>query len=819
MTVRTLQANMTRGEVTPYVHARVDTEHYQAGLAEALNFIVLRYGGVVRCPGTLYQGPAKLAAKKSRMIPFEFSRSQVYAIEAGDLYFRFWTPAGRVESPPGTPVEVVTPYLEADLRSIQARQAGDVLYLFCRGYQPQTLTRLSETSWVLADYVPQDGPYMDANVTATTLTPADYGSLTPKMSGLTAPSGTASGFGGSADAWKIFDKDPTTSDTVGGTSGSVQYRTAGGAQIIVENYYLTAVNDPAVDRTPTVWKVEGSNDGATWTTLDSRQGETGWGSGERRYYEFFNQTPFEYHRFTWTGVDGAADSTFAELTFNKAAASQTAFNLTASSTTGINDGAGFVASDVGRPIRLLGSDGRWRWAEIVSRTSSTVVTIKLHGYALPDLSPIINWRLGAWSDETGWPSAVAIYEDRLVGARTDADPLGIWASVNGDYDNFRTSVPTVDDDGIAVRLTGGTLNDIGWLVEGKDIVAGTAGSLRAVGRNNPNGALSPSNIRQRSETITPSSRAEPVNIENVLLFIDFYEQRLYEAAYTYEVEGYLAREVSTLNEHLFAAGVTKVVYLSHPHKIVVALRQDGKLIAFTYDRDQKVAGGTLVDVGGVVEDITALSGDTGTDLWLVVKRTINSATVRYVERLAEFWRSDFTVQDVPVYAACSVIYDGAPINLITGLTHLAGETVGVWADGRDLGSLPVSSGGTLTLAGGVEASQVVIGKRMPARIKTLRLSQIGNQDGSGLGRKVSIVTAGIDMIETAGLSYGLTVSDVMQFEDQAEEDPSEPVPLRTGMFELPGNDGWQNSGVFVIETDKLYPATIRAISLEIDGEP
>mgnify|MGYP000905454819 FL=1 len=819
MTVRTLQANMTRGEVTPYVHARVDTEHYQAGLAEALNFIVLRYGGVVRCPGTLYQGPAKLANKKSRTIPFEFSRSQVYAIEAGDQYFRFWTPAGRVESPPGTPVEVATPYLEADLQYIQSRQSGDVLYLFCRGYQPQTLTRLSETSWVLADYVPQDGPYMDANVTATTLTPADYGSLTPKMSGLTAPSGTVTGIGG-ADAWKIFDKNPATGASDNDSNRSITYQLDGGAQVIVENYYLTATTGPEIDRTPTVWKVEGSNDGSTWTVLDSRQGETGWGSGERRYYEFFNKTPFEYHRFSWTGVDGASNAnTFNELTFNKAAASQTAFNLTASSTTGINDGAGFVASDVGRPIRLLGSDGRWRWAEIISRTSSTVVTIKLHGYALPDLSPIINWRLGAWSDETGWPSAVAIYEDRLVGARTDADPLGIWASVNGDYDNFRTSVPTVDDDGIAVRLTGGTLNDIGWLVEGKDIVAGTAGSLRAVGRNNPNGALSPSNIRQRSETITPSSRAEPVNIENVLLYIDFYEQRLYEAAYTYEVEGYLAREVSTLNEHLFAAGVTKVVYLSHPHKIVVALRQDGKLIAFTYDRDQKVAGGTLVDVGGVVEDITALSGDTGTDLWLVVRRTINSATVRYVERLAEFWRSDFTVQDVPVYAACSVIYDGAPVSLITGLTHLAGETVGVWADGRDLGSLPVSSGGTLTLVGGVEASQVVIGKRMPARLKTLRLAQIGNQDGSGLGRKVSIATAAVDLLEAAGLSYGLTVSDAMQFEDQAEEDPSEPVPLRTGMFELPGNDGWQNSGVFVIETDKLYPATIRAISLEIDGEP
>src|SRR5690554_5865645 len=108
------------------------------------------------------------------------------------------------------------------------------------------------------------------------------------------------------------------------------------------------------------------------------------------------------------------NSEFAELGLNKAAVSQTAFDLTASSTEGINDDEGFTADDVGRSIRLQGSDGRWRWAEIESVTSPTVVKIRLHGHALPDLSPILNWRLGRWAAYTGWPYTGRLYEDRLV---------------------------------------------------------------------------------------------------------------------------------------------------------------------------------------------------------------------------------------------------------------------------------------------------------------------------------------------------------------------------------------------------------------------
>jgi hypothetical protein len=830
VTVYPLQANMTRGEATPLVHARADTEHYAACLQLARNVVVMRYGGVTRAPGSLYLGDAKNANKTARFIRFEFNRDQVYAIEAGDLYFRFWTADGRIESPPGTPIEVVTPYVEADLKYLRVRQLGDVIYIWCRKtdgsrYQPRTLTRTSETVWTLAVHSTEGGPYMREETNGATMTPASYGSITPLMTSDTTPSGTVSrNASGSASApFYAFDKNVGTSAVPWETFGYIQYRQAGGLQVVADAYYLVSpYNQLTNEDMPTEFFLQGSNDGVTFITLDYRKGETGWTNSETRFYDFPNSTAYEYYRLSYRGGGGAvnAGSAFGEIGIHQKASDQTPFNLTLSSAAAINGGAGFLASDVGRTIRLLPSDGRWRDATIAARTSSTVVTIRLGGHALPDLNPISRWQLGAFSDESGWPASGAVYEDRLFHASTEGDPLGLWGSVNADYDNHEVSSPLVADDGVSVRLTGGKLDDISWLTEMRDsLVVGTAGALRAVGRNNDNEALGPANFRQRNQTLAPASIAEPVVIENALLFLDLFEQKLYEAMYTYEVDGFVAREASALNEHLFAAGVVEIIYLQHPHSIIVGRRYDGKLIFFTYDRANKVAGGTLVDYEGEVESVLDLPGETGTDLWMVVKRTIDGAAVRHIERMAEFWRSEYTVQDVPVYAAAAAIYDGVPITSITTADHLEGETVGVWADGRDIGDAEVS-GGIFTLPGGVSASQVVYGLRMPWQVRTMRLSQIGNRDGSGLGRSVSIVSGMIDLYESAGIFFGAPgVSDQLRFEDEAEENPGDPVTLRTGMFAGPVDDNWRNDGVLDIQGDKLYPATIRAIQLNIDGEP
>lgn len=132
----------------------------------------------MRRPGTRFVANARNDAA-ARLIPFEFSTAQAYIIEATDQRFRFYMNRGRIESPPGTPVEIVTPYAATDLAKLKWTQSADTLYIVHPAYQPRKLTRTSHTSWTLTTLDALDGPYLDLNTTATTMTPsATTGAIT-----------------------------------------------------------------------------------------------------------------------------------------------------------------------------------------------------------------------------------------------------------------------------------------------------------------------------------------------------------------------------------------------------------------------------------------------------------------------------------------------------------------------------------------------------------------------------------------------------------------------------------------------------------------
>ena len=60
-------------------------------------------------------------------------------------------------------------------------------------------------------------------------------------------------------------------------------------------------------RAPKDWTFSGSNDGETWTTLDTQSGETGWSDNEFRYYQFSNTTKYLYYKFNCTANNGNSD--------------------------------------------------------------------------------------------------------------------------------------------------------------------------------------------------------------------------------------------------------------------------------------------------------------------------------------------------------------------------------------------------------------------------------------------------------------------------------------------------------------------------------
>jgi hypothetical protein len=147
--VRTFSRSFAGGEVTPEFYGRIDDIKFQTGLAKCLNFMTLPHGPVTNRPGFGFVRAVKDSTRKTRLIPFSYSTTQTMVLEFGHEYVRFHTMGGTLESSPGVPYEIATPYVEADLFDIHHVQSADVLTLVHPNYIPRELRREGALDWSL----------------------------------------------------------------------------------------------------------------------------------------------------------------------------------------------------------------------------------------------------------------------------------------------------------------------------------------------------------------------------------------------------------------------------------------------------------------------------------------------------------------------------------------------------------------------------------------------------------------------------------------------------------------------------------------------
>jgi hypothetical protein len=168
------QNNFNAGEWSPLTYGRSDVGKYTNALATCLNYVPTTQGGLTRRPGTKYVANTK-SNGVVRLVQFEFSITQAYILEFGNLYVRFYTLGGQLLSGM-SPYEIATPYTTADLADLSFTQSADVLYIAHRNYKPRKLSRIGPTNWTLTAITTKDGPYGPFNTIAglgaTTLTPS-----------------------------------------------------------------------------------------------------------------------------------------------------------------------------------------------------------------------------------------------------------------------------------------------------------------------------------------------------------------------------------------------------------------------------------------------------------------------------------------------------------------------------------------------------------------------------------------------------------------------------------------------------------------------
>ncbi len=146
-----------------------------------------------------------------------------------------------------------------------------------------------------------------------------------------APSeGAAQAFDGrTSTKWYNSDASPT---------GWLRFQYGGGTAWVVSQYSISSAND-APTRDPRDWQFQGSNDGSTWTTLDTRSGETFPSRFQTKTYTFANTTAYRYYRLNITADNSGTGLQLSELTLGPASA------LT-SAPTGLNAQAGPITNSI-----------------------------------------------------------------------------------------------------------------------------------------------------------------------------------------------------------------------------------------------------------------------------------------------------------------------------------------------------------------------------------------------------------------------------------------------------------------------------------------
>ena len=485
--------------------------------------------------------------------------------------------------------------------------------------------------------------------------------------------------------------------------------------------------------------------------------------------------------------------------------------VTFSATTGINANQGFLSTDVGRLLHV--KDGHLK---ITSVTSTTVVV----GIVIKDLgitTPTTDFALGSFSETTGYPSCVTFFEQRLVFAATKAQPQAIFFSRSADYENFDDQYheTVADDDAIVYTIASNQVNAIRFLTATRTLIIGTAGGEFAVDGGGTGQAITPTNILINKQSNHGAANVDGIAVGNATLFLQRAKRKIRELAYNFDVDGYVAPDLTILAEHITETGITQMAYQEEPNSIIWCVRTDGQLLGFTYQREQQVTawhrhifGGAFGSGNAVCESVEVLPTDSSEyQVWVIVKRTINGATKRYVEYLhnLDFDETDDTSFN---YLDSQLAYNGSATTTISGLDHLEGQTVSVLADGATHPDKVVSSGG-ITLER--SSTKVKVGLGYTSLLQTMRIDA-GGDNGTSQSKTKRIYEITARLYESIGIEIGPDLANMERIPFRSSANPMDSgVNVFTGDKDIEFRGNYETDGFIFVRQTQPLPLTVLSL--------
>jgi len=397
-----------------------------------------------------------------------------------------------------------------------------------------------------------------------------------------------------------------------------------------------------------------------------------------------------------------------------------------------------------------------------------------------------------WSATRGWPKTVAFFEQRLWFGGSQSRPQTLWASQIADFYNFDVETGE-DDDAIDVTLDTNQINGIVALMPSRHLQIFTIGGEFYIASS----PITPTNIAVKNQTKFGSASVPPINIDGATLFLDYGQSSVREFVYSWEEEAYTSNSATLLASHLISTPVdmgARRGTSTEDANYVYVVNTDGTMAVFNTLRAQQVAGWTKWETSGTIEAITV----EGSTVWFAVKRTINSATVYYLEKA-----------DSDTYTDANKSQTQSSSTTVSSLAHLNGQSCRVRADGAIMADA-TPSGGSITLARAGE--EVEVGLDYDVTIKTMPITSMFG-DGSILTNYKRVIRVVADMYE----SLGVYVNGTLLPDRQLGEGVLDTTPASfTGIKEL-YLTGWTRLAQVEITQTDPQPFTLLGLVVEVEA--
>lgn len=711
----------------------------------------------------LYTGTHSLAITPTGNFWIRFFSSQLAAV---------WVDQCIIE-PPGV-MEIPTPWTQDDLGNVRMDQSADVLFCCDGVHQQQRIERRSTHSWSVVLYQTLSGPFGIQNIGPTTMAVSSVALGNVELT-------SSNEYFKTAHVGALF------------TLTSVGQNVT--ANISAQNTYSNVIEVEGVGTTRNLSiQITGTFSGTV--TL---QGSLGSNAGP------------------WADVSGKSWTAPFVGSYNDTLDNQIVFYRI-----GIDTGNYVSGTAVCTLSIAIGSIvGVVRVTDYVDDKHVNCEVITPCGTT----GPTTTWSEGKWSDVQGWPSAVVFHQGRLWWT----GKANVWGSISDAYNNFD---PTFLGDAgpIIIQIAQGQVDTINWLLDLQRMCMGGQTSEFAVTSNIVDDPLTPTNFQIRAASTQGSSSVRAVKIDMHGVFIGRTGKKVFslDMGTNYPFYDYVPNDMTALTPDLLPAG-QNFVRMDHqraPDTRVHCVASNGSVFVAVNDKTEDVMAWIEIQTLGIIEDVVvlpALNGAFDDQVYYVVNRTINGATMRYLEKLAQ--ESD-CAGNLPYCNLADSYMQFAGGQVLTGLDHLDGQQVVVWGNGVDLGTddtvspwqlLYTVSGGSITLA--EPASNIVVGLPYTGQFQSVKLGQALQGIESPLNRTKSINHIGLVMADvySKGLQFGPEfgyLDDMPEIEEGAIVQVGTRTDYDADPIEFPGE--WTQDSRICLQAKAPRPVKVLGVTIDME---